>query len=38
MSKVRVSLGGAYEWRSNYRLGYSAPMAFLELGWKVAGR
>jgi hypothetical protein len=37
VSKVRVSLGGAYEWRSNYRLGYSAPMAFLELGWKIAG-
>ncbi|MFL5351054.1 hypothetical protein [Archangium sp.] len=37
VSKLRVSLGGAYEWRSNYRLGYSAPMAFMELGWKFAG-
>lgn len=37
VSKVRVALGGAYEWRSNYRLGYSAPMAFLEVGWKLAG-
>lgn len=38
MSKVRVSLGGSYEWRSHYRLDYAAPMAWLELGWKVAGR
>lgn len=37
VSKLRVSLGGAYEWRSYYRLGYSAPMAFLEVGWKLLG-
>ncbi len=37
LSKVRVSLGGAYEWRSHYRLGYGAPMAFLELSWKLSG-
>nr|QKW93734.1 hypothetical protein [Vitiosangium cumulatum] len=37
VSKVRVSLGGAYEWRSHYRLGYGSPMAFLEVGWKLAG-
>lgn len=37
VSKLRVALGGAYEWRSSYRLGYSAPMAFLEVGWKVVG-
>jgi hypothetical protein len=38
LSKVRVSLGGSYEWRSHYRLDYAAPMAWLELGWKLAGR
>jgi hypothetical protein len=38
LSKVRVSLGGSYEWRSHYRLDYAAPMAWLELGWKIAGR
>ncbi len=38
MSKVRVSLGGSYEWRSHYRLDYAAPMAWLEVGWKLAGR
>jgi hypothetical protein len=38
VSKVRVSLGGSYEWRSHYRLDYAAPMAWLELGWKFAGR
>jgi hypothetical protein len=37
LSKVRVSLGGAYELRSHYRLGYAAPMAFLELSWKLSG-
>lgn len=38
VSKVRVSLGGSYEWRSHYRLDYAAPMAWLEVGWKLAGR
>ncbi|MCY1082548.1 hypothetical protein [Archangium lansingense] len=38
VSKVRVSLGGSYEWRSHYRLDYAAPMAWLEVGWKIAGR
>lgn len=38
VSKVRVSLGGSYEWRSHYRLDYAAPMAWLEVGWKFAGR
>jgi hypothetical protein len=37
MSRVRVSLGGAYEWRSHYRYEYGAPMAWLEVGWKLAG-
>lgn len=35
VSKVRVALGGSYEWRSHYRLDYAAPMAWLELGWKL---
>ncbi|AKJ08102.1 hypothetical protein ATI61_107535 [Archangium gephyra] len=38
VSKVRVSLGGSYEWRSHYRLDYAAPMAWLEVGWKLAGK
>ncbi|HEX8438652.1 hypothetical protein [Archangium sp.] len=37
LSKVRVSLGGAYEWRSHYRLGYAAPMASLDVSWKLSG-
>jgi hypothetical protein len=37
LSKVRVSLGGAYEWRSHYRLGYAAPMASLDVSWKISG-
>ncbi|QRK10247.1 hypothetical protein JQX13_09195 [Archangium violaceum] len=35
VSRVRVSLGGAYEWRDHYRLGYQAPMAWLEVGWRL---
>ncbi|WP_395811304.1 hypothetical protein [Archangium minus] len=35
LSRVRVSLGGAYEWRDHYRLGYQAPMAWLEVGWRL---
>lgn len=37
VSKLRVALGGAYEWRSYYRLGYTAPMAFMEVGWRFVG-
>lgn len=37
VSKVRVALGGSYEWRSHYRLDYAAPMAWLEVGWKLMG-